>query len=603
MKMSRYVILWAVCAALACSVSGCANSPAVVAGEKVEGEAAQEGQESPAAQESAETVEKAEVPDITGLPLRDKDLLYAQDDDTSVVTMYLTVRRGNTSEGTNHSWQEINSYSAYDYDDMGVPRYQVEGLLQVGDENGPVAGELGYGEKTPNSTIQIRGQTSSRNSQKNYKIRLKDNKGLWRGQQTIALNKHQTDYMRFRNKLAYDLIKGIPQMMGLRTQFVHLYVKDETSGTEGKFEDYGLYTQVEQLNKKALRAHGMDPSGHLYKINFCEFYRYEDVIMPVDAPGYDEKAFNTILECKGDQDHTKLVRLLEDVNDYSIPTEELLAKHFNMENLTYWMAFHILMGNDDTQNRNFYIYSPKNSETWYIISWDNDVCLKRTERKLQGNYYLPGWECGISNYWGNILFRRCLMCKEYREQLDKAVEDLRGYLTEERISGMIANYRTVTEAYCWRMPDQKQQSFTPEEYDYVAKTMTSELEDNYQMYKRSYETPQPFYIDLPQIQNGKLKVQWDVAYDFQAEDITYTAEVAPNYDMKDPIAVYEGVWPEMEFDMLPPGQYFLRVIAKDSSGNEQYAFDYYSTKRGKEFGIRCFYVLPDGTIGEDIYEE
>ena len=147
MKMSRYVILWAVCAALACSVSGCANSPAAVDGEKVEGEAAQEGQESPAAQESAETVEKAEVPDITGLPLRDKDLLYAQDDDTSVVTMYLTVRRGNTSEGTNHSWQEINSYSAYDYDDMGVPRYQVEGLLQVGDENGPVAGELGYGEK------------------------------------------------------------------------------------------------------------------------------------------------------------------------------------------------------------------------------------------------------------------------------------------------------------------------------------------------------------------------------------------------------------------------------------------------------------------------
>ena len=29
----------------------------------------------------------------------------------------------------------------------------------------------------------------------------------------------------------------------------------------------------------------------------------------------------------------------------------------------------------------------------------------------------------------------------------------------------------------------------------------------------------------------------------------------------------------------------------------------YSTKWGKEFGIHCFYVLPDGTIGEDIYEE
>ena len=80
----------------------------------------------------------------------------------------------------------------------------------------------------PNATVQIRGQTSSRNSQKNYKIELKKNKGTWRGQRTINLNKHQTDGMRFRNKLSYDLLKGIPQLMSLRTQFVHLYVRDLT---------------------------------------------------------------------------------------------------------------------------------------------------------------------------------------------------------------------------------------------------------------------------------------------------------------------------------------------------------------------------------------
>lgn len=63
--------------------------------------------------------------------------------------------------------------------------------------------------------------------------------------------------LRFRNKMAYDLIRGIDQMMGLRTQFVHLYVKDETSGSDS-FDDYGLYTQVEQLNKTALQVHGLD---------------------------------------------------------------------------------------------------------------------------------------------------------------------------------------------------------------------------------------------------------------------------------------------------------------------------------------------------------
>lgn len=160
--------------------------------------------------------------------LRDKDELYEVYDDLGIVTMYLTVSRGNSSENTDHSWAEINTYSVYDYADMGVTRYQVMGLLQPGDEDGPVAGEVGYGEEAPNATVQVRGQTSSMNSQKNYKVELKKGKGTWRQQRAIALNKHMGEGMRFRNKMAYDLIRGIPQMMGLRTQFVHLWVCDQT---------------------------------------------------------------------------------------------------------------------------------------------------------------------------------------------------------------------------------------------------------------------------------------------------------------------------------------------------------------------------------------
>ena len=59
--------------------------------------------------------------------------------------MYLTVSRGNVSENTDHSWKEINNYSVYDYDTMGVERYQAAALLQVGDEDGPQQGAVGYG--------------------------------------------------------------------------------------------------------------------------------------------------------------------------------------------------------------------------------------------------------------------------------------------------------------------------------------------------------------------------------------------------------------------------------------------------------------------------
>ena len=153
----------------------------------------------------------------------------------------------------------------------------------------------------------IRWQTSSQNDQKNYKIKLKKNKGSWRGQRTIALNKHMGEGLRFRNKMAYDLIKGIDQMMGLQTQFVHLYVKDLTNSANGVFEDYGLYTQVEQLNKTALKTHGVDPNGQLYKINSFEFYRHEDVIRLTSDPAYDQTAFEKLLEIKGNSDHSKLI--------------------------------------------------------------------------------------------------------------------------------------------------------------------------------------------------------------------------------------------------------------------------------------------------------
>ena len=189
--------------ALAGLCAGCAVLP--------DAGSAESAARSEAASASASTgaEEKAPRTEINGVHLRDNPELYTVYDDSGVVTMYLTVSRGNDSENTNHSWAQINHYSAYDYAAMGVPRYQVAALLQVGDENGPLPGELGYGVEAPNATVQIRGQTSSRNAQKNYKIELKKNKGSWRGQRTIALNKHMGEGLRFRNKMAYDLIKGI----------------------------------------------------------------------------------------------------------------------------------------------------------------------------------------------------------------------------------------------------------------------------------------------------------------------------------------------------------------------------------------------------------
>ncbi len=550
------------------------------------------------------TIDEDDIQTEETIHIRDKNLLYENQDNTEIVTMYLTVSKGNAAENTNHTWEEINTYSVFDYDEMGVERYKIEGLLQVGDENGPVSGEVGYGQVSPNCTVQIRGQSSSRNVHKNYKIRIKDNKGDWRGNQTIALNKHQGDGLRFRNKLGFDLLSGIDELMSLRTTFVRLYVKDTTAGPDAKFEDYGIYTQVEQLNKTALERHGLDKNGHLYKVNFCEFYRYEDTILLKDDPNYDVAAFEEIVEIKGDDDHSKFISLLEQINDYSIPIETTLEEHFDVENISYWMAFMILTGNVDTQSRNFYLYSPLNSERWYILPWDLDGMFLRTQYKQVGRYDYAEWENGVSNYWANVLFQRCLKSEFYRGKLDEAVEDLYATLTDGRLKEYTDTYSKLLKPLVYKGRDALAMPVTQQQYDIIASSLESEVHDNYEGYKKSFEKPMPFYIGVPSVENGKIKLIWDSSYSFDADAVTYSFELATDYTFENPILkITDLTLPQVEFDLLPQGQYFIRVFSYDSEGNHQTAFDVYMTEMGKIYGTKCFYINEDGEVVEDIYVE
>ena len=160
----------AICAALsALVVSGCDQSAAPP-------------QTQPEKEPTVIFAEKSEE-----IVVQDKKAWYSDEDDFSVVTMYLTVREGNSGDGTNHTWEEVNSHSIFHYRDLGIERYRVEGILQVGDENGPVKGMLGYNALSPNSVVQVRGNTTSTSPQKSFKVEVDRGKGFWREQRTIIL--------------------------------------------------------------------------------------------------------------------------------------------------------------------------------------------------------------------------------------------------------------------------------------------------------------------------------------------------------------------------------------------------------------------------------
>ena len=550
------------------------------------------------AQEADRTVDKAPVPDINDLALTDAPGMYAQHDPTSLAYFYITVKGGTAADNTNHTLAEVNAYQNLQ-GQLNLEKIKTEVLFQAGDEHGPLPGEIGFGAYAPNATMNVRGRSSTGAAQKSYRINLFDNAGLWRGQRAIALNKHPYDRTRLRNMLFFTLLQQVPDITSLRTQFVQVFIKDAMAG-ETAFTDYGLFTQVEIPNGRYLRNHSLSRDGNLYKANMCEFYRYEDQIRLATDPLYDLATFSEVLEPKTSQDHTKLIAMLDAVNDYTVPITQTVETYFNLDNITSFLAFNILMGNTDTNSQNYLLYSPVNSDIWYFLCWDGDGCLNYYENILLDNQDDRGsWQNGISNYWGMVLFNRMLRVAEYREALTEKMEMLHDRITPEVIAAEIAAYRTVVDPFTSRMPDRINLISTNEQIELLYANMPYDVDMAYDYFQESLHMPMPFFMGDVGLEEDMLYFNWGEAYSFNAELVYYTLEVATDWSFSADALVYSGD-PQLQINeilpLLPAGDYCWRVMARNESGYAQEAFDWFITGDLEHHGIRRFTITPDGEV-------
>lgn len=503
--------------------------------------------------------------------LNEDTSVYAQDDPKSVVCFYVTVEKGDQGSDTDHTFNEVNNAVRFMNDSHYINDVYARALVQVGDENGPVMGMLGYGVEKTNARIRIRGNSSSTMPQKSYKLDLDDEAGLWRGQSNIALNKSIFDVTRLKNKVYFDLLKDIPDVPSIRTQFVHLYIKDTTSG-ETTFKDYGFYTQAEVPSKKYLGNHGLDKNGYLYKAISFNFEPSES-LKNFDDPQFDQNAFDQILSCKGRQDNQKLIDLVNMINDRSIDINDIIGTYIDRDNYITWLAYNILMANIDTTMQNFYLYSPLNSEKWYFIPWDGDNSLHVNEDimegldKSQGNY-----EHGISNYWGVILHQRFLKVEANRKELLDKVNELHETVNAQSVQAMFDQYNSVVEPYVMSMPDINQLGHTKAERDQILQGLGQEVEDAYQAFIASLDELMPFYEYEPETAGGTTILSWEHAYSFDNEDIQYHVLVSRYPDMREPVV--DQMTPDNTLNcQLEAGTYYMRVNAATQSGKQAQAMN------------------------------
>ncbi len=509
----------------------------------------------------------AETQGIDEGGLREDKNVYNEDDPDSLAYFYVTVRYGSEARGTNHTFDQVKNAIRFRDNEHYDNDVYADALVQVGDENGPVPGMLGYGDSDSNATIRIRGNSSTLMPQKSYKLSLNDEAGLWRGQSNIALNKHAFDAVRFRNKLYFDLAKKLTDVPSLRTQFVRLFVKDETAG-KTEFEDYGLYTQVEVPTKKYLANHGLDRSGFLYKAISFNFESNE-LIKNYDDPEFNLDGMETVISCRGREDNTRLLEMIQAVNDTSRDINEVLDTYFDRDNYLQWLAFNLLMGNRDTTMQNFYLYSPLNGQKWYFIPWDGDASLMRYEQEMESGQPIADWEWGIGNYWGVILHQRFLKNERNRQELEAVIDEMHQWLNKETIDEMAAEYYETVKPYIYAMPDVLNLQHTQGEVEDIISRLGDDAERNYQETKESFTDPMPFWMYAPEGEDEQIKLSWEAAYDFRGQNMEYHLEVSAKPDMSSPIINETGL-SQLSYtvpkETLGTGEFYWRVTAVRDDG-------------------------------------
>ena len=534
--------------------------------------------------QSVASVVPVTTPGGVSFPIRENKAVYA-DDRMDVKNLFLTIPDKQNSD----RFASLAAFN-YVYETVRQDAAQVEVRFDTS-----MPGPLDTLQREPNAVLTIRGHASAERSvpQKSFKIKLNDAIEPWMGQRTLNLNKHPSDITRFRNKLSFDLIDSVPQMFGLRTQFVHLYIRDLGTPGDQTYVDYGLYTHVEQVNRTYLKSHGIAENAYLYKVNYFEF-RYDPTqLVSTDDPTYDEEAFSVLMESGGLNDNSRLLAMIRDVNDMNQDINAVVARHFDRENYLYWLAFNLLAGNLDTNSQNFYLMSPVSDTRWYFIPWDFDGAWNIADQ-TGSEAENPLMKAIVSNYWGVILHRRFLKNPDNRAELMNVMEKLEDTITPDVIRKRMEQYREATQGMVFKAPDVQFLPEEPVEYTNSFLWMPVVFKDNLQQIRDNLQLPQPVYMDSQPHEEGVL-LSWEESFDFQGDALTYAVTVSRMPDQSDPVFENAGT-DSTSLDVLglEPGDYFWHLLVMDAAGHFQQPFDQYVDSNGTVWYGTAAFTVPEG---------
>ena len=425
-----------------------------------------------------------------------------------------------------------------------------------------------------NAEMRQRGGTTRKAPQKSFRIKLDDKDALWRRERSLYLNKHPYESDRIRNKLAFDLMAEIPNLMSSRTQFANLWVDDGRGP-----EDLGLFTHVEAPGKNWLRKRGLDEDDRLYKVDYFRFAITDLQDLQVDAEGkpVDEDRFERALEIEAGEDHRPLVKMLTDFHDPGRSFDSILDQYFDRDNVLAWMATNFLLHQTDAVTHNFILYNPKGTERFYFLPWDYDGGFAEeleppvdgwTNVDLQKRLYY-GYARGVNSRFHDRYYR---LPDTHRRLVEAADRLRRSPLDDANIAAKANRMAEVVRPYVSRSPDI---DFNPTWNEYSVAAFPRHVAGNHEALRTRFGLPMPPTMDdEPRAVDGGLVFGWTPAHDPTGSTLRYDFQVgtAPVFRPEEAVLEATGLADApgrveylLENGRLGPGTYYARVVARSDA--------------------------------------
>jgi hypothetical protein len=220
--------------------------------------------------------------------------------------------------------------------------------------------------------FRLRGNTSRYSQKKSFKISFNEyvSGRKYQGVKKINLNGQHNDPTLIREKLFYDTWKK-SGMVERRTSFVRVYVNHVY---------YGLYTNLEEMDKDWLQKVFGEKSGNLYKCTYpadlvykgADQLSYKNIVSGSSTGGraYD---LQTNEEIDDYSDLIDLITLLNQPADAAFAAQ--ISQKINIDGLLKAFALDVASGNWDDymyNKNNYFLYHNIGTGKFEFIAYDAD---------------------------------------------------------------------------------------------------------------------------------------------------------------------------------------------------------------------------------------